>query len=53
MRGKGIENVKVMPLQHLQEDFYKLTEQSEKWQMLFNVGKWKCLHTGHGNEDIQ
>ena len=20
--------------------------------MLFNFGKWKCLHTGHGNLDI-
>ena len=26
---------------------------SEKWQMLFNFGKCKCLHTGHGNEDAQ
>ena len=21
--------------------------------MLFNFGKHKCLHTGHGNEDVQ
>ena len=21
--------------------------------MLFNFGKCKCLHTGHGNEDVQ
>ena len=21
--------------------------------MLFNLGKCKCLHTGHGNEDAQ
>ena len=21
--------------------------------MLFNFGEWKCLHTGHGNKDIQ
>ena len=26
---------------------------SENWQMLFNFGKCKCLHTGHGNEDAQ
>ena len=39
--------------QHLQDDLNKLTEWSEKWQMLFNVGKCKCLHTGHGNEDAQ
>ena len=35
----------------LQDDLNKLTEWSEKWQMLFNFGK--CLHTGHGNEDAQ
>ena len=26
-----------------------LVKWSEKWQMLFNFGKCKCLHTGHGN----
>ena len=35
--------------QHLQDDLNKLTE----WQMLFNFGKCKCLHTGHENEDAQ
>ena len=30
-----------------------MIEWSEKWQMLFNFGKCKCLHTGHGNEDAQ
>ena len=39
--------------QHLQDDLNKLTEWSEKWQMLFNFGKCKCLHTGHGNEEAQ
>ena len=39
--------------QHLQDDLNKLTEWSEKWQMLFNFGKYKCLHTGYGNEDTQ
>ena len=39
--------------QHLQDDLKKLIEWSEKWQMLFNFGKCKCLHTGHGNEDAQ
>ena len=39
--------------QHLQDDLNKLTEWSEKWQMLFNFGKCKCLHTGHGSEDAQ
>ena len=37
--------------QHLQDDLNKLIEWSEKWQMLFNFGKCKCLHTGHGNEN--
>ena len=27
----------------------KLVRWSEKWQMLFNFGKCKCLHTGPGN----
>ena len=31
--------------QHLQDDLNKLIEWSEKWQMLFNFGKCKCLHT--------
>ena len=30
----------------------KLVKWSEKWQMLFNFGKCKCLHTGHENLDI-
>ena len=33
----------------LQDDIDKLVKLSEKWQMLFNVGKYKCLHTGPGN----
>ena len=39
--------------QHLQDDLNKLIEWSEKWQMLFNFGKCKCPHTGHGNENAQ
>ena len=39
--------------QHLQDDLNKLIEWSEKWQMLFNFGKCKCLQTGHRNEDTQ
>ena len=39
--------------QHLQYDLNKLTKWSEKWQMLFNFEKCKCLHTEHGNEDAQ
>ena len=38
--------------QHLQNDLDGLVKWSEKWQMLFNFGKCKCLHTGHGNLDV-
>ena len=34
---------------NLQDDIDKLVKWSEKWQMLFNYGKCKCLHTGPGN----
>ena len=36
-------------IQKLQADIDKLIRWSEKWQMLFNFGKCKCLHTGSGN----
>ena len=35
--------------QKLQDDIDKLFKWSEQWQMLFNFGKCKCLHTGPGN----
>ena len=37
--------------QHLQNDLDKLVKWPEKWQMLLNFGKCKCLHTGHGDLD--
>ena len=37
--------------QSLQDDLDKLVKWSEKWQMLYNFGKCKCIHTGHGNMD--
>ena len=37
--------------QSLQDDLDKLVKWSEKWQMLFNFGKCKCIHIGHGNMD--
>ena len=37
---------------HLQNDLDRLVKWSEKWQMLLNSGKCKCLHTGHGNLDV-
>ena len=33
----------------LQDDLTKLVKWSQKWQMLFNFGKCKCIHIGHGN----
>ena len=30
----------------------RLVKWYEQWQMLFNFGKCKCLHTGHGNLDV-
>ena len=35
--------------QNLQDVIHKLVRWSERWQMLFNFGKCKCLHTGPGN----
>ena len=37
--------------QSLQDDLDKLVTCSEKWQMLLNFGKGKCIHIGHGNMD--
>ena len=34
---------------NLQDDIDKLVKWSDKWQMLFNFGKCKCLHTGSIN----
>ena len=33
----------------LQEDLDTLFEWSNKWQMMFNAQKCKCLHFGHAN----
>ena len=38
--------------QHLQDYIDKLVKWSEKWQMSFNLGKWKCLHIGPGNTSM-
>ena len=37
--------------QSLQDDLDKLVKWSEKWQMLLNFGKCKCIHIGRGNMD--
>ena len=36
----------------LQDDIDKLVKWSEKWQMLFNFGKCKCLHLVPGNTSM-
>ena len=38
--------------QKLQDDIDKLVRWSEKWQMLFNFGNFKCLHIGSGNTSM-
>ena len=38
--------------QNVQDDIDKLVKWSEKWQMLFNFGKCKCLHIGPGNTSM-
>ena len=38
--------------QNLQDYINKLVKWSEKWQMLFNFGKCKCLHTRSGNTGV-
>ena len=38
--------------QKIKDDIDKLVRWSEKWQMLFNFGKCKCLHTGPGNTNM-
>ena len=35
--------------QSVHDDLDKLVKWSEKWQMLFNFGKCKCVHIGHRN----
>ncbi len=39
--------------QNLQNDIDKFVKWSEKWQMLFNFGKCKCLHTGPGKSGMK
>ena len=45
----GFRTTRKPSSQKLQDDIDKLVKWSEKWQMLFNFGKCKCLHTGSGN----
>ena len=43
------EKLRKLEIKKLQDDIDKLVKWSEKWQMLFNCLKCKCLHTGPGN----
>ena len=45
LREMGINN-------NCRMTFDKLIKWSEKWQMLFNFQKCKCLHAGHGNTGV-
>ena len=38
--------------QQLQDDIDKLIMWSEKWQMLFNFEKCKCVHAGQGKPGV-
>ena len=42
----------IIDKQKLQDDIDKLVKWSEKWQMLFNFGKCKCLRAGPGNTGV-
>ena len=47
------ERLTLMVINNIYEnDLDRLVKWSEKWQMLFNFGKCKCLHTGHGNLEV-
>ena len=43
---------KIGDKQNLQDDIDKFVTWSEKWLMLFNFGKCKCLHIGLGNTSM-
>ena len=42
------EKLRKLEIKKIQDDIDKLVRWSEKWQMLFNIGKCKYLHTGPG-----
>ena len=37
---------------HLQNNLERLVKWSDEWQMVLHFGICKCLHTGHGNSDV-
>ena len=44
MTQKYSERLLMIQINSLQDDLFK---RSEKWPMLFNFGKRKCIHIGH------
>ena len=47
--SKLLKKLRTLEINKLQDDIDKLVRWPEKWQMLFNFGKCKCMHTGPGN----
>ena len=52
MTRNCLEKLRKLEKKKLQDDIDKLVKWSENWQMLFNFGKCKCLHTGPGNTSM-
>ena len=38
-----------MQIKHVTKLSNQVGQMVRKWQMLFNFGKCKCIHIGHGN----
>ena len=51
MKQNYSEMLLLIQIKNLQDDLDKLVKWSEKWQILLNFGKCKCIHIGHGNMD--
>ena len=47
-----LQKPRKLEIKKLKDDIDKLVKWSEKWQMLFNFGKCKCLHVGPGNTSM-
>ena len=51
MTQKYLARLLILQINKVYDDLDKLVKWSEKLQMLFNFGKCKCIHIGHGNMD--
>ena len=45
----SLEKLRKLEIKNVHDNIDKLVRWSEKWEMLLNFGKCKCLHTGPGN----